>query len=95
MVKRWRVHIDSLKLCHFLAGEEPDTWITNAGWDQETTTNFVEEEELATPEIFDEEAPTHGAAPAEVESEDTLRNLPDTEVRRSGRVTKPPIRLDL
>ncbi len=35
-----RVHIDSFKRCHFLAEEKPDTWIINAGRDQETTTNL-------------------------------------------------------
>ena len=88
-----RVHVDSLKPCHFLPGEEPASWIADARREREATPDSVEGDGMGPPGLFGEETAAPAAAPLEVEDDEPPRREPD--VRCSGRTKKTPLRLDL
>ncbi len=113
-----RVHVDSLKLCHFLPGQEPRNWIPLGTQDLAETegecTGHIrgelkgppdglskdlpaddEERDRATFEEMDEE-PLDDAAGLRGNALDAEESSPrETVTRRSGRTSKPPLRLDL
>ncbi len=91
--RRRRVHVDSLKLCHFLVGEEPASWITDAGCEREATPDSVVGDGMAPLGMFGEEMAARAVAPLEAEVDEPPRRDPD--VWRSGRTTKRPLRLNL
>ncbi len=87
-----RVHVDSLKQCHFLPGEEPHSWDPPGGPEPSQ-----DEEEDQTRLIINEDEPPddQGSSNGMATEQQGDIHPGTTTVRRSGRASKPPLRLDL